>query len=420
MSGRRSHSAENVERISVSQCNSTETVQRMTSGLPISRDGARPCAPRQSFDIFCRVVDNYGDIGVCWRLARRLVSLPGCGPVRLWVDDLRSFARIASDVDPAAGTQVVAGVTVLLWKVEPDPEPAHEPADVVIEAFACSPPQAYVRRMSTRQLWINLEYLSAEPWVESCHGLPSLQANGLRKFFFFPGFTHGTGGLLRETGLMAQRDAWRSDPDARLALLSRLGVSPAWLQRLRQGATLAYVYCYPQAPLAALLQALADAGRDALVLLPEGIWPGELPRPIGRGDARVEAWAHPFVDQDDFDRLLWSSDLNVIRGEDSLVRAIWAGRPMIWQPYLQEDDGHLEKLAAWLALSPFGPDVQRAMQAWNRGDAGTVTTLLPGLLQGEALAAWQSRADAWCSELSARADLAENLVNFCAEMSQTR
>ena len=49
-------------------------------------------------DIFCRVVDNYGDIGVCWRLARRLAQVPGWRP-RLWVDDLRAFARIQPGLD---------------------------------------------------------------------------------------------------------------------------------------------------------------------------------------------------------------------------------------------------------------------------------------------------------------------------------
>lgn len=368
-----------------------------------------------SFDIFCRVVDNYGDIGVCWRLARRLTSLPDCGAVRLWVDDLQSFGRIAPGISANAARQSVAGITIVKW----DDSAAEAPADVVVEAFACTPPESYLQRMTGRQVWINLEYLSAEPWVESCHALPSLQPNGLRKFFFFPGFTPRTGGLLREAGLFDQRDAWRANPEARLTLLSTLGVSLEWLDRLRRDAMLVYVYCYPQAPLPALPMALASAGRDALILIPEGVWPGTLPGPIDAGGARVELHAHPFVDQDAFDRLLWSSDLNIVRGEDSLVRALWAGRPMMWQPYLQDGDTHFGKLEAWLGLSPFSPAEQDAMRAWNRGDAATVASLLPDLLKKDALAEWSARTASWAKMLSAGRDLAENLVTFCAEKSKT-
>ncbi|MGB3288764.1 MAG: elongation factor P maturation arginine rhamnosyltransferase EarP, partial [Burkholderiaceae bacterium] len=163
-----------------------------------------------SFDIFCRVVDNYGDIGVCWRLSRQLAAQLGQGCVRLWVDDLGSFARIEPGVDPQAGRQTVKGVDIVHWTQQPPPLAPH---DVVIEAFACDPPADFIERMvGCDSLWINLEYLSAEAWVESCHALPSPQANGLRKAFFFPGFTPGTGGLLREPGLLARRDAWQADP----------------------------------------------------------------------------------------------------------------------------------------------------------------------------------------------------------------
>src|SRR5690606_7675520 len=115
---------------------------------------------------------------------------------------------------------------------------------------------------------------SAEAWVESFHGVASLQPNGRRKYFFFPGFTPRTGGLIREPDLIAQRDAWQADMQSRLTFLGPLGVDATWLERLRGGASLVYVYCYPQAPLPALIEALSMVGRDALVLLPEGIWPG--------------------------------------------------------------------------------------------------------------------------------------------------
>lgn len=375
-----------------------------------------PMSP--SIDIFCRVIDNYGDIGVCWRLARQLSEK--AGPVRLWVDDLLSFARIAPGVDPRTSVQTLDHITVFRWdEAAENPARPHAPADLVIEAFACSPPEAYVTRMSANQIWINLEYLSAEDWVESCHGLPSMQANGLRKFFFFPGFTSRTGGLLRETGFLEARDAWQSSPHVRMDLLSRLGIEQEWLDRLRAGARLVYVYCYPQAPLHALIDALSQQGRDTLILMAQGIWPSALSDSVSAG-CKVGVRTHDFVDQATFDRLLWSSDLNIVRGEDSLVRAIWAARPMIWQPYLQEDDAHLDKLTAWLARSPYPADVHRLLMAWNRAEAGTLNEALDRMLKPAVFSQWETVARDWSERLALEPDLATRLVMFHAEHSQTR
>lgn len=374
-----------------------------------------------SFDIFCKVVDNYGDIGVCWRLARRLAARPDSAAIRLWVDDLASFARIAPEIRHDTAVQTVAGVTIMRWNEAEADTAAVQPADIVIEAFACSPPEHYIQNMSARQLWINLEYLSAEDWVESCHGLPSLQPNGLRKFFFFPGFTPATGGLIREPDLLARRDAFQADPQARLTLLAELGVEPEWLERLAAGsAMLVYVFCYPQAPLPALLEALGRQNRDALVLMPKGVWSHSVSS-NDWGTRQVAIHRHDFVDQIRFDQLLWSSDLNIVRGEDSLVRAIWAGRAMMWQPYIQEDGAHLEKLDAWLARTPYSAPIQEAMRAWNDSDdVEAVAHTLQPLLSPASLQEWSNSTQTWCSKLAQTGDLAEQLLHFYANNHQTR
>ena len=373
-----------------------------------------------SIDIFCRVVDNYGDIGVCWRLARQLAARNDCGRVRLWVDDLASFSRIAPAVLSTPAVQEVSQVTVVRWDTAGPQDPGLlEPADMVIEAFACSPPAAYIGNMSARQLWLNLEYLSAEDWVESCHGLPSMQANGLRKFFFFPGFTERTGGLLREPGLISRRNAWQADTEARLGLLGDLGVDPRWLQRLREGATLVYLFCYPQAPVLSLYRSLVQQGRDTLILMARGVFPLASPD-HQTGMAQVAVHEHDFVDQDVFDRLLWSSDLNIVRGEDSLVRAIWAGRPLIWQPYLQQDGAHLDKLDAWLARTAYPEEIRQAIQAWNRCDTANLALSLESLLRRDGLDCWQRYARDWSEQLAQQQDLAGRLLTFYAEHSKTR
>ena len=371
---------------------------------------------KASWDIFCSVVDNYGDIGVTWRLARQLVAEHDLA-VRLWVDDLSAFVRLCPEADRQAAQQKQAGVEIRQWPVPWQPV---EPADVVIEAFACALPEAYIAAMAARPnkvLWLNLEYLSAEDWVEGCHGLPSLQANGLSKFFFFPGFTPGSGGLLRERELLAQRRAFQADPAAQEAFLRSIGVEPV------TGARRISLFAYENSALASWLDALASASQPSQLLVPEGrilsdlqVWLGGAPLPIGtalqRGQLHIQVL--PFVRQDQYDRLLWCCDLNAVRGEDSFVRAQWAGRPLLWHIYRQEDAAHLEKLEAFLALYKEGlsPAAGEALsgfwRAWNGGEelADDWQALLkswPELAE---------HAEKWCLQRASQVDLAEALVLF--------
>src|SRR5690606_34571512 len=167
-------------------------MQRYRVRPSASVEGAQCLSIKASWDIFCVVVDNYGDIGVTWRLARQMVSEHE-QRVRLWVDDLNTFARLCPGTSAEADRQWHEGVEVCHWTRD---WPGAEPADVVIEAFACELPPDYIAAMADsgkRILWLNLEYLSAEDWVVGCHALPSMQPHGLQKYFFFPGFEQGTG-----------------------------------------------------------------------------------------------------------------------------------------------------------------------------------------------------------------------------------
>ena len=178
----------------------------------------------ESCDIFCNVIDNYGDIGVCWRLARQLARERGVS-VRLWVDDLASFAKLCPEADSAVDVQLCRGVEVRRWAAA---FPAVEPARLVIEAFACKLPPSYVAAMAAQErkpVWVNLEYLSAEDWVETHHKLPSPHPKlPLTKYFFFPGFTEKTGGLLLERDLLARRDDFQADSGAQQRYWRGLGV----------------------------------------------------------------------------------------------------------------------------------------------------------------------------------------------------
>jgi uncharacterized repeat protein (TIGR03837 family) len=335
----------------------------------------------QRWDIFCRVIDNYGDVGVCWRLAADLASR-GCR-VRLVIDDASALAWMAP-----AGHE---GVEVLAW-----PGPG-EAADVVIEAFGCDPPAAYVERMrASGPVWINLEYLSAEAYVERSHALPSPQRNGLTKWFFYPGFTPRTGGLLREPGLIERRQAF--DRDRWLA-------GAGWPRRGAERVVVLFSYAQPL-----LDRLLADLSTEpTLLLVPPGPAQAQTQAPAAasaRGSALRLALL-PHLPQAEFDRLLWSADLNFVRGEDSLVRAVWAGAPFVWQAYPQHDGAHHAKVQAMLAVAGIAGAAAAAWHAWNAlpGAAWPGPPALQGL---RAASPWQ----AWRTQLLQQPDLTAQLLRF--------
>ncbi len=333
-------------------------------------------------EIWCRIVDNYGDAAVCWRLARQLAHEHGARVV-LRIDAPATLARLVPRFAPAdadrvgrAGEARIEGVTIRGWARTPSlpgrdareaPDvaseardsgvvgDAHDP-DVVVAAFACELPPWRRARMAPAgatppPMWIDLEYLSAEPWVDGHHGLASIKpVDGAREWFYFPGFTEASGGLLRERGLLAERDRFVA-----------AGEPAAWLAahgivRHRDDERVVSMFCYADAPLAALMRAmiagpqpvtllLAPGDTDAAVLATLGALPAA-GAPIARGALRAHRL--PWLAQDDYDRLLWSCDVNYVRGEDSWVRAHWAARPFVWLPYRQADGAHQVKLRAWL------------------------------------------------------------------------
>jgi uncharacterized repeat protein (TIGR03837 family) len=348
--------------------------------------------------VFCRVIDNFGDAGVCWRLVADLAARGEA--VRLVIDDRARLQRIAP-----AGAACDAGVDVIDWR---DDLPFDPHTDVVCEAFGCHPPLGYVAQMARAAVppcWINLEYLSAEAHAERSHGLPSPQlagpGRGLTKWFFFPGFTAASGGLLRESHLLRERERFRRE---------------AWLRMqaipFGRGECVSVLFCYAHPGLDAWLAALST--KPTRLLVPQGPAQAAVQHLLGPTLRRGALHAHllPWLDQSDFDRLLWSADLNVVRGEDSLVSALWAGAPFIWQLYPQHDGAHRGKLQAFIDrwrsdASPLSPAVDE-LQAWWNADTPAPVPPLP------ALAPWGESVRRWREHLAAQPDLGTRLIGFAA------
>ncbi len=370
------------------------------------------------WDLFCSVVDNLGDVGVSWRLARQLAA-EHAAEVRLWVDDLASFRKLAQTLDAEATTQKLGDIEVRAWK---SPFALAEPADIVVETFGCELPVAYVEAMAKRPrapVWINLEYLSAETWVGGCHGLPSPHPRlPLVKYFFFPGFTADSGGVPIERGLVRRRQMFQDDAASMRRFLEGLGVRAG-----PQAEVLVSVFCYPQAPIMALLDACAAGSQPVRLITFDGTPGARMLDAFGVGGGRrrgaLAGEILPFLSQDDYDRVLWTCDWNFVRGEDSFVRAQLAARPLVWQAYPQTDDAHAVKLRAYLErYSSSTGSCERALDAlwlaWN----GFAPEQGLGASWAECMAIQErlkSAAGAWPAHLEALGDLAGNLAQFCSE-----
>ncbi len=366
-----------------------------------------------SCDIFCKVVDNYGDIGVCWRLARQLANEFGLS-VRLWVDDLKSLSMLCPEADTVLDIQSCRGVEVRLWNEE---FPDVQPAGLVIETFSCMLPQPYLAQMDASHVWINLEYLSAESWVEGCHKLPSPRPPLIRHFFF-PGFTEKTGGLILEKGLFARRDAFLKE-----------GVENFWRSKniaAPSDDTLTVsLFPYENSALEDLFDVWARSSKRILCLVPEGrILPQVKAYFSGGLEVRgnLEIAVLPFVEQEKYDELLWACDINFVRGEDSFVRAQWAGKPLIWQIYHQHDGVHRDKLEAFLELycrklpAHAASAMRDLWRAWN-GSGDSMVYAWSEFLSAHAEI--DRRAMAWAEELS-KNNLALNLLDYFQEIGTMR
>ena len=393
-------------------------------------------------DLFCRVVDNYGDIGVSWRIARQLHHEHGW-QIRLWVDDLSAFKRIEPRLDVALAHQEIRGVDIRHWFSEasagttaemPSAPTALTPYPIVIAAFSCDLPEAWMDAMrETGSIWINLEYLSAEDWVEDCHGLPSLRQDGLKPYFFFPGFTEKTGGLPREQDLIARRESWLINQDMQARFLASLGLPVRVAQRIgrppfsnaesnptlgdeensvAQRPRLVSLFCYPHAPYQALIDVLRHDIRPSIILVPEGVCPG-----IAVGQhGNLQVLRIPFLSQDEYDQLLWTCDLNFVRGEDSFMRATWAGRPFVWQIYPQQEDAHLTKLNAWLNRAGLPIAAVDCHRAWNHSHHPVnFRTALKTALEVSHLQEWEKSSVFLSDQLSAKLDLTASIVAFCSQ-----
>lgn len=382
-----------------------------TPGPPSPANRVRPQDQGQLWDVFCRVIDNFGDVGVCWRLCADLAQRGQ--RVRLWLDDVSALPWMA----PGALEGQHANISVHQWPETMNAQGLQtlEPAQVWIEAFGCEIEPVFIscfkQRTKTAPVWINLEYLSAEPFVERSHTLPSPvlsgQAKGWTKYFFYPGLTQKTGGLLREPWIKGRQAL--ANETSKAAWLQNFGIS--W-----KGEILISLFCYESAAVSGLLDALGHFGAPLRLLVTEG----QARTAVQKGlrehvQAPVLDISYlPTLSQTDYDQLLWACDLNFVRGEDSLVRALWAGKPLVWHIYPQEDHAHHAKLAAFLNRMEAPPSLHQWHHFWN----GLISQAPENRLDAQQLAEWHTHALDFRGRLEPQPDLTQQLIEFVASKGE--
>ena len=307
-----------------------------------------------SIDIFCHVIDNYGDAGVVYRFAKEWrVAKPDCR-IRVFIDDAAALAELVPNFDAMKLLQELGGISYYRFNaIAPELIERIGTADVLIEAFACHIPEPVLEAASRRAtVIINLEYFSAEPWIEGYHLKESLLGRGgLKKYFFMPGITKQSGGLI--IGKNFETSSCTT-PGDRYACLNTILKPYAFYLDPSEDPLVGTIFTYMRG-FDTLLNDLHLIDKKVYLLVfgaksAEGMRM-TLTRLSGRPP--TGAWASfgkttvvfmRFVSQDRYDELLCASDFNIVRGEDSFARAILSGKPLLWHAYIQEKKYQLVKV----------------------------------------------------------------------------
>ncbi len=402
----------------------------------MSKLNARPKSAAD-LTILCKVVDNFGDIGFVYRLAKNLVQLNPQREIRIAVDNLAAFNKIESRVDPALAEQVLE----VAWaESESKPKIAgrlkifdatnaavcarewtKKPARVILECFQCGRPdwlEALLFDGVTRALIINIDYLTAEDYAEEFHRLKSGTRSPLvRKVNFMPGFTAKTGGLILDAA------ATDSKPKNAPATENGFITKTAGPQIL--------MFSYPK-DFAPIIRAILRWNKAAQVNLAQGA--GKESFLAANENCLQDQKAGglfvrelPFLSQEEWDKNLYAQDILFVRGEDSLSRACLSGKPFVWQAYLQDDNYQLVKVRALLArMRPhFAPDDFSALENFwllYNGAESSGKPKTAGAAMEEACYEFLERSDkmkagfeAFARSLFELGNFAEKLDEFVAE-----
>lgn len=302
-----------------------------------------------SIDIFCEIIDNFGDIGVVYRISKELKKIFQNVRIRIVLNRLEEFKAINKKVKDT-DYQEIDGLICVTEKYVKENIETFGVSDVFIEAFGCNVPEEYVKAAKENsKLWINLEYLSGEKWIEDFHLCESLiDSKTLKKIFFMPGFSEKSGGVIIDSGFLERMKYGKENRDE----VFKKYFKDFDLKDKFIGTVFSYEKNFEN-----LLETLKNYKKETVLLLMgektqksfSEILKKNLTEDYGNivKYGKITMIYSDFFSQEEYEEIISASDFNFTRGEDSFVRGIILGKPFMWHIYLQEEKAHMDKIKAF-------------------------------------------------------------------------
>ena len=280
-----------------------------------------------SIDIFCQVIDNYGDVGVAYRLAREFKRVYPNKKLRFVINQTEELNLIRKSED----------IEIILYK---DISKIENSADLIIESFGCEIPKKYMdKALKNSKLIINLEYFSAEKWVDDFHLQESFLGGNLKKYFFIPGLSEKSGGILLDNEFLERKKKVEANKEY---YLEKFGIKEKYDL---MGSIFSYEKNFDS-----LIEELKKLGKKIILLVLSEKTQKNFIKYFDNGNNydKIKFVKLPFFTYDKYEELLALCDFNLVRGEDSFVRALLLGKPFLWHIYPQDENTHIEKLESFL------------------------------------------------------------------------
>ena len=280
-----------------------------------------------SIDIFCQVIDNYGDVGVAYRLAREFKRVYPNKKLRFVINQIEELNLIRKSEN----------IEVILYK---DISKIENSADLIIESFGCEIPKEYMdKALKNSKLIINLEYFSAEKWVDDFHLQESFLGGNLKKYFFIPGLSEKSGGILLDNEFLERKKKVEANKEY---YLEKFGIKEKY-------DLIGSVFSYEK-NFGSLIEELKKLGKKIILLMLSEKTQKNFIKYFDNGNNydKIKFVKLPFFTYDKYEELLALCDFNLVRGEDSFVRALLLGKPFLWHIYPQDENTHIKKLESFL------------------------------------------------------------------------
>ena len=280
-----------------------------------------------SIDIFCQVIDNYGDVGVAYRLAREFKRVYPNKKLRFVINQIEELNLIRKSED----------IEIILYK---DISKIENSADLIIESFGCEIPKEYMdKALKNSKLIINLEYFSAEKWVDDFHLQESFLGGNLKKYFFIPGLSEKSGGILLDNEFLERKKKVEANKEY---YLEKFGIKEKY-------DLIGSVFSYEK-NFDSLIEELKKLNKKVILLILSEKTQKNFIKYFDNGNNydKIKFVKLPFFTYDKYEELLALCDFNLVRGEDSFVRALLLAKPFLWHIYPQDENTHIKKLESFL------------------------------------------------------------------------